>query len=101
MENKFQEMIQNLKNEINGFITKDSSADEIKKYQELGSKVDELKAEYDKAESENKGLKEIIVSQVKESGTKKEPEKDSPENKSIDDIILETGDEIIAKRSEN
>ena len=97
---KFQEMIQNLKNEINGFITSESSAEEIKKYQNLGTKVDEIQAEYDKAETEIKGLKEIIVSQVKDSGTKKTPDEDKPDNRSLDDIIQQTGDNIIAKRKD-
>lgn len=95
----FKEQIANLKNEINSFITKDSSAEEIKKFQELGTKVDELQAEHDKAETEIKGLKEIIVSQVKESGTKKAPEEDKPDNRTLDEIILQAGEDVIAKRS--
>ena len=96
----FKELATNLKNEINGFITKDSTAEQIKAYQELGAKVDELEAEHDKAETEIKGLKEIIVSQVKESGTKKTPEDDSHgETKTLDQIIIEAGEKEIAKRS--
>ena len=96
----FKEQITNLKNQINGFITKDSSAEEIKKYQDLNAEVDKLEAEHDKAETEIKGLKEIIVSQVKESGTKKSPEDDSHgETKTLDQIIIEAGEKEIAKRS--
>lgn len=96
----FKEQITNLKNRINGFITKDSTAEQIKAFQELGAEVDELEAEHDKAETEIKGLKEIIVSQVKDSGTKKSPEDDTkPDNRSLDNIIKQAGDDVIAKRS--
>jgi len=97
----FKEMAESLKTKINGFITSDSSAEQIKAFQELGNQVDELQAEYDKAETEMKGLKDIIVSQVKDSGTKKTPEDDTqPSTKSLDDIILEAGAKEIAKRKE-
>lgn len=93
MENKFNEQINAIKEDLKNLIKDDSSADFIQSIGALDTKIDEAIKEHDIVVQEAQKTKDKLVEVVKASSFKPvggEPLKDDisgEDNQSLDDII--------------
>ena len=94
---KFEEKYNEFKEFLKGSLT----GDNVDFITTLTTHLDELNTEHKSVEQENSSLKDKIVEYVKNT-TFKEPPKEETHNedKSIDEILTESIDDIIANRKE-
>lgn len=97
---KFEELLNNSKNQINSLITKDMKSEEIAKISDISKGIDSLLESYNEQVKENQSLKELIVKQVQIQGSKDPDDDDRAggETKTLDEIIINAGKEIIKER---
>ena len=94
---KFEEKYNEFKELLKGSLT----GDNVDFITNLSTQLDNLKTEHEAVEKENSSLKDKIVEYVKNTTFKDPPKEESNnDDKSIDEILNESIDDIIAKRKE-
>ena len=99
MNNQFNDSVNKLKESLKGMLNENSSSEDIKRVQELNGLIDGVVAEHQKAEGEISSLKDIIINNVKNSGSEEKPfDEARGDTKSLDEIIKEVGENIEKQR---
>ena len=94
----FNDIINNIKSELKGLITSESSKESIEKVGALDKQIDEVVNAHESTTKELQEIKDLYIKGVKEYGFKT-PSNDNPtkheEPKSLDDILQDNLDKII------
>ena len=99
----FLKILSETKTQLKGMITKESSQDQIKVITEIDKNLDSLNEAFQDKDKEISSLKDDLIASVKGTGFKVNgtPSDDSGANeteKSMDDIMKEELDKIVAKQ---
>ena len=99
----FLKILSETKTQLKGMITKDSSQEQIKVISEVDKNLDSLSKAFQDKEQEISSLKDDLIASVKSTGFKVNgtPSDDSGANeteKSMDEIMQEELDKIVAKQ---
>lgn len=94
MPNKVEELLATLKGQLRSSLTKDSSADDIKKVESYEKQIDEVVSEHGKVVKEKEEVTQLYIeASKKDIGSKDEPEDESKEQvTSLEDIAQELVD---------
>lgn len=100
----FKQLLGETKTQLKGMLTKDSSQEQIKLISELDKKLDSINEAYETKEKELSSLKDDLIESVKNTGFKvngsQNDDSGADQNpKSMDDIIVEELDKIVAKQT--
>ena len=100
--NDFEKILSETKTQLNGLMTKDSPKEVIDTIAKINQQLESMNESFAKQVEENQSLKETIIEQVKATGFQPSSSKDDSgidqNQKSMDDIMQDELDKIIAKQ---
>lgn len=104
MKIDFVKVLSETKIQLKEMLTKESSQDEINRITEIDKKLDSLNEAFTEKTQENESLKDTLIESVKNTGFKvgaSQNNEDIDQNqKSMEDIMNEELEKVLAKQGE-